>query len=190
MKPLSMLVARGLALFMLLLAGLLDGAGHARAADEMPAVIVERPEELPAGVQRMREAILAAAASGDIANLREALEMNELMPLIDGAKPQDPIKAWQAASVDGSGRDVLALLWDMLLLPPAKISRANSVRYVWPYFAELPLDGLRPREIVSLYRLAPAAEVALMLEQRRYSFYRLTMGEDGTWHSLDRLSGK
>lgn len=169
---------------------LATGAAASLSAGEAPT-IVARPDELPPAVRQMREAILAAVASGDIANLREALEMNELMPLIDGDKPADPIEHWKAGSVDGSGRDLLALLGDLLALPPARVKRAaGGEDFHWPYLAALPPASLAPAQVVDLYRLAPASDVAAMLKTGRYRWYRLIVGADGTWHSLDRVGAR
>ena len=46
-------------------------------------------------------------------------------------------------------------------------------------------NGIVRPEIIRLYRLAPSQEISAMLKGRRYTHYRLVVGEDGTWHSLD-----
>jgi hypothetical protein len=182
---------RGLSLGLGLVAVLLLAAGvtaSPSAGETAAPVLVARPSELPAPVQRMREAILAAVASGDIDLLREALEINELMPLVDGDKAADPIAWWKQHSADGTGRDVLALLGDLLALPPARVRRGDGGdNFLWPYLAATPPASLSPAQVVDLYRIAPAGEVAAMLAQNRYRWYRLIIGGDGTWHSLDRV---
>ena len=50
----------------------------------------------------------------------------------------------------------------------------------------LPFDQLRPAEIVQLYQLVGAEEAQKMLEAKDYSFYRVIIGPDGTWHSFTR----
>jgi hypothetical protein len=52
---------------------------------------------LPPAVQRMRQAILMAAASGDIEQLRVPIEMNEIHPLFAKTAVPDPIAYLKAA---------------------------------------------------------------------------------------------
>ena len=148
-------------------------------------VIVQNIEQFPRGVRRMHGEILRAARSGEIEYLREVLQLNELMPLINGAFMHDPIKIWKARSIDHSGRELLATLSQLLELPPYKKPTKNGALYIWPYFAGVPLDKLSAAETVRLYRLAPAKKVARMLRKKRYSHAVLTIGADGTWHSYE-----
>lgn len=160
-------------------------AGFEGLPEQSPQV-VSRAEDVPAAVMRMRGAILATAASGDIEQMQVVLEMNELRPLIDGQNAPDQIARWKRASVDGTGRDVLALLAEVLEGPPARLRHERGDSYVWPHFADLPLQWLAPGQVVELYRLVPPNEAAAMLKTGRYSHYRLVIGGDGTWHSFAR----
>lgn len=164
--------------------------GKLLASEQTRVKIVERADQLPVQVRRMHRAILQAARSGRIENLREVLQMNELMPLIDGKFVHDPVKHWKAASKDHSGREVLALLTELLELPPVKKTTKSGALYIWPYFAGVPLQKLTPPQLVRLYRLAPAEKVVRMLENNRYSHEYVTLGEDGTWHSFGHSFGQ
>ncbi len=154
-------------------------AGQSTSRD----LVVRNYAQFPVGVQRMHGEILRAARSGEIERLREVLQLNELMPLINGKFMHDPVKVWKGRSKQG--RKLLAVLAEILELPPVKKSTKNGVLYIWPYFAGVSLKKLEPPEIVRLYRLAPLDEVATMLRTDRYSHAVLTLGADGTWHSFE-----
>ncbi len=152
--------------------------------------VVKRPEQLPRGVRRMYEALMQAVRSGEIEQMREVLQLNELMPLVDGQFFHDPVAQWKKTSVDHSGRDVLARFSEILELPPVKLMRGKDISYIWPWFAGVSLDRLSPSQLVQLYRLAPARRIAMMLKEKRYSGPWLRMGPDGTWHDFGTSYGK
>jgi hypothetical protein len=100
----------------------------------------------------------------------------------------DPIAHWKKISGDGEGREVLAALAEILeagyvVLPLGRDLENNRI-YVWPYFAEVPLDKLTPGQEVELLRLVPPAAAAGMKAARKYTSWRIAVGADGTWHSL------
>ena len=96
----------------------------------------------------MREAILGAVRSGRIEELRHAWELNELKPDLGVASVSDPIAHWKQISGDGEGREILAALAEILeagyVVLPLGPDLENNRLYVWPYFAEVPLDKLSP----------------------------------------------
>ena len=104
-------------------------------------------EGLPAPVREMREAMLSAVKSGRIEELRHAYELNELKPDLGvPAVKADPVAHWKQISGDGEGREVLAALSLILeagyvVLPLGRDIENNRV-YIWPYFAEVPLETL------------------------------------------------
>ena len=55
---------------------------------------------LPGPVEEMRQAILAAAHSGNIEDLREPLDWNELKPEVSAPAGEDPIAHWKKTSGD------------------------------------------------------------------------------------------
>ena len=96
----------------------------------------------------MREAILAAALSGHIEELRVPLDWNEMKPDVTPNINDDPIAYWKKISGDGEGREVLAALANMLQMRHASVPLGkdpeNNLIYVWPYLAEAKLDALTP----------------------------------------------
>ncbi len=168
-------------------------APEAGAGPSAPIPAPGRPEALPVPVAEMREAILEAARSGDIEAMRVPLELNELPPMIGPAEGEgsglDPITYWKRMSVAGNGRDILALLIELLEAGHVHLKgRAEGDVYVWPWFAEVPLDRLTPAQEVSLYRILPPAEAAAMVKNGRYSGYRLVIGADGVWHLFQKVA--
>lgn len=136
----------------------------------------------------MREAILAAARSGDIEALRPVIEWNELPPDVGSATVSDPIAHWKRVSADGEGREILAIVISILELPPAIVGGggAGPERFVWPGLAEVAPDTLTPAQEVQLLRLMPPAEVKALRTSKTWKWYRLSIGADGTWHSFAR----
>jgi hypothetical protein len=161
-----------------------NGQGHAGAQPK----VEYGSQKLPIPVQEMREAILSAARSGRIEDLRQAHDLNELKPDLGAGPVDDPIAHWKKISGDGEGREILATLAEILetgyvALPLGRDLENNRV-YIWPYFAEVPLDKLNPAQEVELLRLVPPAAAREMKKNRRYSHWRIAIGADGTWHSL------
>lgn len=146
---------------------------------------------LPAPVAEMREALLAAVHSGRIEDLVTPLQWNELPPEIADASVSDPIAHWKAQSGDGEGREILAVLGRILDMPHAREPFGRDVEnnaiYVWPYLAAADLAKLTPAEEVDLYRLMSPAEAKAMREGKRWTWWRLAIGADGTWHTFRRM---
>ena len=144
--------------------------------------------KLPGNVEEMREHILAAVQAGDISELKTAIEWNELKPDFGDEAKDDPIAYWKKISADGEGRETLAAVANILALPPARLAIGkdpeNNLVYVWPYLAERPLGGLSPSEQVDLYRLVPPAAAKSMQEKKKWAWWRLAIGADGTWYTF------
>lgn len=145
---------------------------------------------LPTAVQDMQDLIMTAVRSGDIADLRAAIEWNEIRPDVADAPVADVIAHWRQTSADGAGREILAALANVLALPFAVLPLGKDIEnnriYVWPAIADKPLGTLTLAEQVDLLRLMPPAEAVAMLEKGRYTGWRLAIGADGTWHSFKR----
>lgn len=163
---------------------LVMGAVLPAAAAPKPAPEVHYDAaKLPERVRKMRSEILAAARTGNIEAMRPVLESNELMPLVAHDTVADPIAHWKQTSADGEGREILAMLLNVLEAGYVKLNAGKpDETYVWPYFAELPLDKLAPAQQVELYRIVSPDEVKTMKELGAYIHYRLGIGRDGTWH--------
>ena len=145
-------------------------------------------KDLPQPVLDMREALLAAIESGDIEDLRHAYDLGDLKPDLGAARKTDPVQHWKRISGDGQGREVLAALSLILdagyVVLPLGPDLENNRVYVWPYFAEWPLDKLTAGQEVELLRLMPHSAARAMKDKGKYSHWRLAIGADGTWHAL------
>jgi hypothetical protein len=140
---------------------------------------------LPPQVAKMRSAILSAAATGEIENLRVPIEMNELPPMLTSEKIGDPMEYWKKVSGDGQGREVMATLIELFRAGFAKkAGGTEDEMYIWPYFAEVPLDTLTPAQEVEMLTLVPPARMKEMREKGKYDHYRLAIARDGTWHAF------
>lgn len=143
---------------------------------------------LPKNVAEMRDALLAAARSADIEELRTPYEWNELPPAISKEKIDDPIEYWKKISRDGEGREILMIIDKLLQLEPTKIpvgrDYENNALYVWPYLSELDLKVLTPRQQFEFRTLVPPKEAREILENKKWTWWRLSIGADGTWHSF------
>lgn len=155
---------------------------------ELKSTPTRDAKPLPAPVEEMRHAILAATQSGRIEDLIVPLEWNELKPDLAQGPVDDPIAYWKKVSVDGEGREILAVLANILDMPPAerRLGRdvENNAVYVWPYLAEARLDALTPAEEVDLLRLVSPDVAKAMRTKKKWTWWRLAIGADGTWHSF------
>jgi hypothetical protein len=155
-----------------------------------PPLAVATNATLPPGVAEMRDTILLAVNSGRIEELRVALELNEMRPDVADAPVEDIIGYWRQISKDGQGRDILAALGAILALPPAKLPLGrdieNNAIYVWPALAERDLSALSPADDAALAALVPADEATALKAAKRWTWWRIAIGADGTWHSFRR----
>ncbi len=156
-----------------------------------PSPALERrgsAKPLPQPVEEMREAILAATRSGKIEDLRAPLDWNELKPDVAATAVDDPITYWKKTSGDGEGREILAALANIMQMRPAELPLGkdleNNIIYVWPYLAEAKLDALTPPEQVDLLRLVSPEKAKTMRKAKKWTWWRLAIGADGTWHSF------
>jgi hypothetical protein len=163
-------------------------APTALAAEDAPEQRDARPpvqrdvSALPAPVQDMRVSILRAASSGNLEEMRYVLERNEIMPVLSaGEKVDDPLKHWRDISGDGEGREIMAVLIEILTTGYVVEQQPDTEMYVWPHFAARGVRDLTPAEEVELYRLVSPNEAERMAEDG-YDHYRLGIGADGTWH--------
>jgi hypothetical protein len=166
----------------------------AKAAGSKPVPTASWPIDapLPPAAADMRDAIESAVHAGDISELKVAYDLGELKADISDQPVPDPVAYWRSLSADGDGREILAVIANLLAVGPAVVSRGqdpeNNAIYVWPYLAELPLDKLTPAQKVDLLRLMPAAEAKAMLEKKTWTWWRLTIGADGLWHAFKKGS--
>lgn len=159
-------------------------AAHTSMPDRVPLA------DLPIPVQEMRDAILIATTSGKIEDLLTAIDWNELPPEFGFQPGQDPIEQFRKLSKDGEGREFLAILANLLSSAPTKLpigpDHENNDVFVWPYLSELSPGKLTPGQQVELYRLMPVAEAKDVMKRDKWTWYRLAIGADGTWHIFSR----
>ena len=141
---------------------------------------------LPEPVQRMLRKIILSAQTGDIEDMRAVLESNELKPMVAPAHVDDPIAYWKEHSVDGTGRDVLAAMLNMLNAGFVLAGEGHDAMYVWPYFAEVDITALSPRQEVEFYRAVPPEGAKVMRQKGKYTYYRLGISPSGVWHYFIR----
>lgn len=149
--------------------------------------LVTTPADLPSETATMMEDLAAAAARGDIEELRDLFESNELAPVLDENHISDPIAHWKTTSGDGTARDIMAALAELFSLPPVKTENGD---FLWPYLAATPLDKLTKPQQIDLYRLVGPENAARMLKQNRYDYYETEIGKDGTWHFFKKSDNK
>ena len=136
----------------------------------------------------MRDAILGAARSGRLEDLKTAFELNEMRPDLGDDTGLDPIAFWRQSSKDGDGREILAVLQSALALEPAEVPLGcdieNNAIFVWPYLAERDVSALSIEEEADLATLMTPSDVAKLKAAKRWVWWRLAIGADGTWHSF------
>lgn len=166
------------------LANGLSAAGAVHAASDNG----DRPRveydigKLPKPVARLREQIIDVARSGDVEGLRAIIDGNGQIPQFSFAEVDDPIAYWKEASGDGEGREILAIMIDVLEAGYVRVSgEGEQDIYIWPYFFRLPLNELTPGQEVELYRLITAQDRKDMDETGAYDFYRLGIAQNGQW---------
>lgn len=158
-------------------------AADAEVADEEPgrATIADVAWDgagLPDAVGATRARLIEAARTGDVEALRPLFEGQARPPLVSSiAAVADPVAFLQRQSGDAEGREILAILIEVLESGHVFIEEDGT--YVWPYFAEVPLSELEPSHQVELYRLLTSLDVEEMERQGRYTFFRVGIARDG-----------
>ena len=138
---------------------------------------------LPEAVGRIRSAMLSAAMSGEIEALRVPVEMNEIPPMIAKEKVSDAIAYWRKVARDGQGREIMAIMVELFRTGfVRKAPGTGDEMYIWPYFAEIPLDKLTPAQEVELLTLVSPDQLKAMRASGKYDHYRIGIAHDGTWH--------
>ena len=139
-------------------------------------------DALPKPVQHTLSEIIFAAESGNLEEMRTVVESRELKPMVAAAFVSDPVAYWKKQSVDGTGRDVLAAMLNMLASGFVLTGEGRDAMYVWPYFAEVDITKLTPSQEVEFYRAVPPERVSSMEKSGKYTYYRLGVSPMGVWH--------
>lgn len=148
---------------------------------DIPAVEYD-PAKLPPPLRRLREQILEAAASGDPEKLRPIFEANGQPPALSFRESDDPIEALKALSGDPEGREILAILIEVLEAGYVHVDAGTpDEMYIWPYFARYPVEALTPPQLVELFKLVFSGDYEDMRTYGAYISYRVGFAPDGTW---------
>ena len=164
--------------------GSLNGKTRAQSPASASLPVLEALDILPPPVRRMHAAIHEAALSGNLEALRLPIEMNELPPILGfGTGPGDPLDQVRAMISDTYEAELLAILAEILESDFVVVDQGTPQEmYVWPYFAHYPLSALNETQMVELFRLVTSADFDEMDALGHYTFFRLGIGPDGTWH--------
>jgi hypothetical protein len=155
---------------------------NAPNARGLPEIITDL-SRLPAPVALMRERILAAARTGDLAKLVAVMQSNAAMPVFSLTDDSDPVTYWKSSYPDSNGIEILSILVTILEtgFVHADIGTPQEM-YIWPYFARMPIKTLTAPQQVELFRIITGADYKDMMDFGAYAFYRLGIGPDGAWH--------
>jgi hypothetical protein len=150
---------------------------------EKPDVFYD-PGLLPDPVRAMRDKILEAALSGDLEKLKVVIQTNEMPPAFSfGENETDPVAAMKEQSNDGEGREVMAILAEVLEAGYVHVDKGTPQEmFVWPYFAQYPITELTPSQTIELFKIVTSFEYTEMKEFGAYNFYRVGIAPDGVWH--------
>lgn len=135
---------------------------------------------LPGPVQATRQKLLEAARTGDIEALRPIFEQQGSPPIVAGFDTvDDPVDHLRLQSGDDEGREILAILVELLESGHVHTGDPTGGTYVWPYFAEVPLEELKAAHYVELYRVLTAIDVEEIARVGYYTFFRVGISADG-----------
>ena len=162
-----------------------EAQSSAPIPDNLPEVS-KSISDLPDAVQRMREAILDAALTGDVERMRVPIQMGEFPPAMALHEGEDVIDHLRAMSGDEEGREILAILLEILDAGYAHMEPGTDREiFLWPYFAGLPFAALDPMQEVDLYRIiTPGDRAEMESHTGQYTFFRIGISPDGTWQYL------
>lgn len=155
-----------------------------QSATEIPADLppVEYDlAKLPPAVATLREKIIEAAATGDPEKLRPVIEAAG-SPQFGPDENSDPIAYLKLQSGDGEGREMLAILTEVLDAGFVHVDVGTpDEMYIWPYFARYPIDKLTPPQLVQLFKLVYAGDYEDMVPDGVYTYFRVGISPDGKW---------
>lgn len=163
--------------------GIGEGADHVTDPSEIVPEVRYGEEDLPEPVRQTRRRLVEAARSGELTRMGDLIRAMPQPPALttlqDGS---DPVDILAAQSGDEEGREILAILLDILDAGWVRVGEGTSAeRYVWPYFARTPVEQLSAPQMVELYRILTAVDFEEMRSAGAYVFYRVEIAPDGRW---------
>jgi hypothetical protein len=151
------------------------------APEELPSIEYDF-DKLPPPVKRLREQIIEAAATGDPEKLRVIIDAQSEPPDFGPSDTGDPIGYLKLQSGDSEGREILAILTEVLEAGYVHVDVGTPDEvYLWPYFARYPIDKLTPPQLVQLFKLVYAGDYEDMLSNGVYDYFRAGISPDGEW---------
>ncbi len=160
-----------------------EAGESARPGVDAPLPPILRSEvDLPEPVRATRTALMEAARSGDMEELRTLMQAQPEPPSVSFGDPGDLIEYLKELSGDAEGREILAILLEVLESGFSHVGEGTPDEvYVWPYFAQYPLEALSSEQIVELFTLLTAADYEDMKSYGAYTFFRVGIAPDGRW---------
>ena len=139
--------------------------------------------KLPAQARNMLSRIREAARSGEAAQLRIAIERNELPPVFERGARGHGVDILKRRSCDGEGREMLRIL--IAVLDQGFMTTGATAapqQFIWPYFARTAFSALDPAARSASWSLVRLADIGLSVRDQQPLWHRLGIGADGTWH--------
>ena len=162
------------------------GAGEAAPEDgENTATdrIGRSPDRLPEPVRKTWQSLVDAARSGDVEALRPLIAAQPEPPTFAFGGIEDPIDHLKSLSGDPNGREMLAILLEILEIGYVRVEAGtDNDMFLWPYFADVPLERLTAEQTVELFTILTAGDYQDMLSYGAYIFFRVGISPDGRWH--------
>lgn len=139
--------------------------------------------QLPETVRRARDELLAAAKSGDVEALRPIIKRQTNMPVLSFGAVLDPILFLRDSSNDGEGRELMAIMIELLEAPYAITPAENGEPeiYVWPAYASNDLVNLSPKELIDVYKIVSHQDLEEMQLYGGWYFFRVGIDANGEW---------
>lgn len=139
--------------------------------------------QLPETVRRARDELLAAAKSGEVEALRPIIKRQTNMPVLSFGAVLDPILFLRDSSNDGEGRELMAIMIELLEAPYAITPAENGEPeiYVWPAYASNDLVNLSPKELIDVYKIVSHQDLEEMQLYGGWYFFRVGIDANGEW---------
>ncbi len=146
-------------------------------------MLVPMGGNLPDPISLKIKQIIEAAKQGQIDALLPLLSKKERFSFSLAHGQKEPLTYWKDFSGDGEGREILAIILDILSSGYAIRNKGTEDElYIWPYLSEIPPQDLTPQQMVELFRILTAGEYQDMLDLGHYSFFKLGIDKHGVWH--------
>jgi len=139
--------------------------------------------ELPSTVAKTRDELIAAAKSGDVEMLRPILKRQTNPPVVSFGEVPDPIQFLRESSNDGEGRELLAIMIELLEAPYSIVPPQDGAPqiYVWPAYASNDLENLTPAELIDVYKIVSHQDLEEMQLFGGWYFFRVGIDANGEW---------